>query len=78
MQDLIFKYAKRNISDGTYGFSLEEDSDKLLLNWKDESESKVSVKDVMGVKKSTFLAWFFASPILCNFKVKYLHLLFKL
>eukprot|EP01036_Dinobryon_divergens_P026604 gene26604-35276_t len=72
MEDLNFKYAKRNISDGTYEFSIDEERERLLLQWEDPSQADVSVRNLMSsVKRSQFLAWFFSTPITCDFKDYY-------
>lgn len=69
MEDLLFKHAKRNISDITYNFLLDEETEQLLLSRKDPTTSSVSVQDLMKVRKPTFFGWFFSFPQLVDFKV---------
>mmetsp|Transcript_746 Transcript_746/g.1286 ORF Transcript_746/g.1286 Transcript_746/m.1286 type:complete len:822 (-) Transcript_746:261-2726(-) len=62
LDELLFKYSKRNLAKPDFGFKLDEDG-YLQLKFK-EDELKVTADDTIRVEKKNLLPWLVGVPVL--------------
>ena len=76
LEQLLFKYSKRNLSQKDYAFTLDPKSGQLALQFNNEKAMSVSADDVRVAQRSELVPWLVGLPILFDPTVSFLCICF--